>query len=204
MKTEIISPEQLDIALDILRNGGLVAFPTDTVYGLGSLAFNQQAIESIYTAKQRPIEKAIPILIADSEEASKVADSIPELARQLTRHFWPGALTCILPKKQTLPPAVSATATVGVRVPDLEITRALLRLAGPMAVTSANISGAQSPTTAREVYDQLQGRIPLIIDGGTTPGGISSTVVDCTGATPVILREGPVSMEQIMQCISGK
>jgi L-threonylcarbamoyladenylate synthase len=204
MKTEIITPGQLNIALDILQQGGLVAFPTDTVYGLGSLAFNQQAIESIYTAKQRPIEKAIPILIADIDEAGKVADSIPELARQLTRRFWPGPLTCILPKKQTLPPAVSATATVGVRVPDLEITRALLRLAGPMAVTSANISGAQSPTTAREVYDQLQGRIPLIIDGGATPGGISSTVVDCTGATPAILREGPVSMEQIMQCMSGK
>ncbi len=203
MKTKIISPNEIQLALDELNNGGLVAFPTDTVYGLGALAFNQHAIESIYIAKQRPIEKAIPILIGDLSELDKVAEYIPKMALHLTTRFLPGPLTCILPKKHTLPLAISATATVGVRIPNHEIARALLRAAGPMAVTSANISGQPSPTSAQEVYDQLNGRIPIIIDGGVTPGGVPSTLVDCTGAEPVILREGPISLEEILLAIGN-
>jgi L-threonylcarbamoyladenylate synthase len=198
MKTEIIPALEIETALTILQTGGIVAFPTDTVYGLGALAFDNKAIESIYTAKDRPIEKAIPILIGDWSDLDKVADNIPDMALRFSARFWPGPLTCIVPKKRTLPPAISATSTVAVRIPDHPDARALLHAAGPMAVTSANISGQQSPTTAQEVYEQLQGRIPLILDGGKTPGGIPSTLVDCTGEKPIILREGPISMDELL------
>jgi len=198
MKTEIIPAAEIRTALEILQNGGIVAFPTDTVYGLGAVGFDNSAIESIYIAKDRPMEKAIPILIADHDDLERVAMNIPEMARIFTAHFWPGPLTCIVPKKATLPPAVSATATVAVRIPDHPDARSLLRAAGPMAVTSANISGQVSPTTAKEVYEQLKGRIPFILDGGKTPGGVPSSLVDCTGETPVILREGPIGMAELL------
>ena len=200
MNTEILStddPLVISRALEILHAGGLVAFPTDTVYGLGCLAFNQIAIESIYIAKDRPLEKAIPILIADVDDLDKIADEVPALAHRLASRFWPGPLTLILPKHADLPAAVSATSTVGVRVPDHEVARALLRAAGPMAVSSANLSGRESPCAAGEVIRQLNGRIPLVLDGGGTPGGVPSTVVDVTGAEPVILRAGPVTLAQI-------
>jgi len=204
MKTRIIqaaSSNTLSLALETLRSGGLVAFPTDTVYGVGALAYDGKAIESIYVAKDRPIEKAIPILIADMEDMEKVGMDIPQTAYKLAARFWPGPLTCVIPKQPTLPETVSATSTVGVRVPDHEVARALLRAAGPMAVTSANISGAQSPSTAEEVYAQLNGRIPLIVDGGKTPGGVPSTVVDCSKSELKILREGPISIEELISSL---
>lgn len=204
MKTKLVSastPNALTSALEILLSGGLVAFPTDTVYGVGSLAFHEKAIESIYVAKDRPMEKAIPVLIGDETDLGKVADEIPMFAMRLIARFWPGPLTILVPKKPTLPEAISATSTVGVRVPDHDISRALLRLAGPMAVTSANISGQPSPTSAQQVYEQLAGRIPMIIDGGKTPGGVPSTLVDCTGTEIQILREGPISREELLKII---
>lgn len=204
MKTKLVSastPNALTSALEILLSGGLVVFPTDTVYGVGSLAFHEKAIESIYIAKDRPMEKAIPVLIGDDTDLSKVADEIPMFAMRLIARFWPGPLTILVPKKLTLPEAISATSTVGVRVPDHAIARALLRLAGPMAVTSANISGQPSPTSAQQVYEQLEGRVPMIIDGGETPGGIPSTLVDCTGTEIQILREGPISKEELLKII---
>jgi L-threonylcarbamoyladenylate synthase len=201
MNTRIVSasdPFVYKTALDILRSGGLVAFPTDTVYGIGALAFDGDAIESIYTAKERPIEKAIPILIGEIMDTVKVTTEFPRTARKLASRFWPGPLTCVLPKKPTLPAAVSATSTVGIRIPDHAVTRILLRATGPLAVTSANISGGPSPSTAEEVFAQLDGRIPLIIDGGTTPGGTPSTVVDCTSEELKILREGPLTLQQLL------
>jgi L-threonylcarbamoyladenylate synthase len=201
MKTIVIpadSPDAIRQALAILERGGLVAFPTDTVYGVGSLAFNGKAVESIYTAKDRPIEKAIPVLIADESDLEKVGMDIPAIAHRLASRFWPGPLTVLVPKKPTLPESVSAIETVGVRIPDHEVARALLRAAGPMAVTSANISGQVSPSTAEEVFSQLNGRIELIIDGGRTPGGVPSTLVDCSGETIKILREGPISLEDLL------
>jgi L-threonylcarbamoyladenylate synthase len=202
MKTEIIPASEIQAALRVLQSGGIVAFPTDTVYGLGALAFNNAAIESIYTAKNRPIEKAIPILIGDLSDLDPVADDIPNMALRFASRFWPGPLTCIVPKKLTLPLAVSATHTVAVRIPDHSDARALLRAAGPMAVTSANISGQASPSTALEVYEQLNGRIPLILDGGKTQGGVPSTLVDCTGEAPIILREGPISLVELLAAIN--
>jgi L-threonylcarbamoyladenylate synthase len=204
MKTEIISaqaPLVLPRALEILRSGGLVAFPTDTVYGLGALAFDGVAVESIYAAKDRPVEKAIPILIGDVDDLARVGVDVPENALKLAARFWPGPLTLVVPKHPTLPEAVSATATVGVRIPDHPVTRALLRLAGAMAVTSANMSGQANPSTAEEVLAQLGGRIALILDGGKTPGGTPSTVVDCVGAEPKVLRVGPISEIEIMAAV---
>jgi len=201
MKTEIIPASEIQNALQILQSGGIVAFPTDTVYGLGSLVFNNNAIESIYIAKNRPVEKAIPILIGDLGDLDKIADDIPGMALRFASRFWPGPLTCVVPKKQILPPAVSATHTVAVRIPNHPNARTLLRAAGPMAVTSANISGQASPSTAHEVYDQLNGRIPLILDGGKTKGGIPSTLVDCTGDAPVILREGPITLPGLLAAL---
>jgi L-threonylcarbamoyladenylate synthase len=204
MRTEVLSTSSTDTiarALAILNAGDLVAFPTDTVYGVGALVYDGKAIESIYAAKNRPIEKAIPILIGDGNDLNKVAINIPEVARKLASHFWPGPLTILVPKRADLPDSVSATPTVGVRVPDHEDARALLRAAGPMAVTSANISGGQSPVSAEEVYEQLGGRISLILDGGKTPGGIPSTLVDCTTPELKILREGPIALEELLAAL---
>jgi len=195
--------ESIQTALEILQRGGLVAFPTDTVYGVGALAFDGKAVESIYTAKDRPIEKAIPVLIGDADDMEKIGMDIPHIAYQLAARFWPGPLTCIVPKKPTLPESVSATDTVGVRVPNHEVARALLRAAGPMAVTSANISGQPSPSTAQGVLAQLGGRIDLILDGGTTLGGVPSTLVDCTGEEIRVLRQGPISLEEIKLKLSS-
>ena len=204
MKTEVIStnsPNAIIQAHEVLHAGGLVAFPTDTVYGVGALVFDEKAVESIYTAKERPVEKAIPVLIGDVKDLNQVAEEIPMLAARLIARFWPGPLTVLVPKKSSLPAVVSATSTVGVRVPDHELARSLLRLAGPMAVTSANISSQPSPTTAEDVIAQLGGRIALILDGGRTPGGVPSTLVDCTGDEIQILREGPISKETLLKAI---
>jgi L-threonylcarbamoyladenylate synthase len=190
-------PDAIAHALEVLQAGGLVAFPTDTVYGVGALAFDAPAVESIYTAKNRPVEKAIPILLGGPEDLDKVTANIPSIAAKLAARFWPGALTLVVPKHPKLPDVVSSTPTVGVRVPDHPVARALLRAAGPMAVTSANISGEANLKTAEDVNLQLNGRIPLILDGGETPGGIPSTVVNCLGTEPVILREGPITMKDI-------
>ncbi|MEW5827696.1 MAG: L-threonylcarbamoyladenylate synthase [Chloroflexota bacterium] len=195
------NPESLERALAILRGGGLVAFPTDTVYGVGALAFDPVAIAGIYAAKARPAEKAIPVLIGDAEDLDRVSDDVPPLALILAARFWPGPLTLVVPKSVHLPGIVSAAPTVGVRVPDHPAARALLRAAGPMAVTSANLSGRPSPSSSDEVLAQLNGRIPLILDGGMTPGGIPSTVVNCLGAEPAILREGPLSRSDIIRAL---
>ena len=206
MNTAIVradSPDAIQRALVVLNKGGLIAFPTDTVYGVGAPVFDGKAVESIYVAKDRPIEKAIPVLIADADDMDKVGMDIPDVARGIAARFFPGPLTCLIPKQPTLPSAVSATSTVGVRVPDHEVARALLRAAGPMAVTPANISGQPSPSTAEEVFAQLSGRIELIIDGGKTPGGVPSTVVDCTNNEIKILREGPISLEEIKLKLSS-
>jgi Sua5/YciO/YrdC/YwlC family protein len=201
MNTIIIpveDPLALQSALEVLKSGGLVAFPTDTVYGVGALAFDREAVESIYTAKDRPVEKAIPILIGDVDDLAKVAISIPEIALKLAAHFWPGPLTLVIPKNPELSDIVSAGPTVGVRIPDHLFARSLLRTAGPMAVTSANLSGQPSPTNAGDVFSQLGKRIALILDGGITPGGVPSTVVDCTNGEPQIIRSGPIPKREIL------
>lgn len=204
METKILSitdPYALAFAIDILSAGGLVAFPTDTVYGLGAFAFDANAVSSIYDVKGRGGEKAIPILIGDFEQLGQVSLGVNNMCQKLARRFWPGPLTVVVPRHTSIPEAVSPYPTVGVRIPDFEPTRELLRLTGPLAVSSANLSGQSSPSTARGVEAQLAGRIPLILDGGVTPGGTPSTVVDCTQGTPQVLREGPITLEQILNAL---
>lgn len=200
MKTRTLLTSQndsIDQALSVLHNGGLVAFPTDTVYGLGCLAFDAAGIELIYQAKGRDSAKAIPILIGDLEQFSQIALELTPSAGKLAARFWPGALTLVVPKHPNLPENLSQTPTVGVRMPDMAYTLALLRRSGPLAVTSANLSGKDNPKTALDVLEQLDGRIDLVLDGGATPGGVPSTVVDCTARQARILRLGAITAAQI-------
>lgn len=204
METKIIQWEETDSlseALKILHASGLVAFPTDTVYGLGALALEPQSIEQLYQVKGREAAKAIPILLGSPGELEKVAVEIPEDARRLAERFWPGPLTIVVPRHPGLPENLSPLPTIGVRMPDHPAALTLLRQAGPLAVTSANLSGQPSASTAQEVLAQLAGRIPLILDGGRTPGGVPSTVVDCTTSDLVILRQGPISLEELLSAI---
>lgn len=204
MSTRILpadSPLSISRALALLRRGLLVAFPTDTVYGLGATVFNGPAVESIFIAKDRSPDKAIPILIAGVEQLPLVTAGIPPMALELAARFWPGPLTLVFPKHPSLPAAVSVSPTVGVRLPDHPAARLLIQASGPLAVSSANLSGQPSPSTAAQVLAQLDGRISLILDGGPTPGGVPSTVVDCTGPEPRILRPGPISAAQLRQAL---
>ncbi len=202
MKTRTIltgDPGALRAALDVLDTGGLVAFPTDTVYGLGGRAFASASIERIYAAKGRDASKAVPILLGEIAHLSRVALDLPPAAQRLAEHFWPGALTLVVPKNPDLPENLSQTPTVGVRMPDHPFALALLRASGPLAVTSANLSGAENPRTAEDVLSQLDGRIELVLDGGAAPGGVPSTVVDCTGSQIRVLRQGAISAEDILR-----
>jgi len=190
-------PEAIPAALNVLERGGLVAFPTDTVYGVGALAFDPAAVSSIYSAKGRSPEKAIPVLIGRVEDLHLVAAGIPKMAEKLINRFWPGALTILVAKNQNVPDIVSPSATLAVRIPDHPVALALLARAGPMAVTSANRSDQPSPLTAQDVLAQLGGKIDLILDGGLAPGGLPSTLVDCSGASPIILRVGPINQDDL-------
>ncbi len=204
MDTEIIKsdhPVALPHAVDVLKNGGLVAFPTDTVYGLAALPTSDEFIERLYIAKGRESARAIAILLSSPDELPEVSISPNQTALRLARNFWPGPLTLIVPRHPSLPDILSPNPTIGVRVPDHEFALELLAAAGPLGVTSANISGRENANTAQEVLQQLDGRIHLVIDGGKSPGRVPSTVVDCTSSKPVILRPGPISIEDIQRAI---
>lgn len=204
METEIRSaqdPQAISTAVARLQAGELVAFPTDTVYGLAASAFDSRGIDQLYAVKERDSLKAIAVLLSWPAELGLVAAAMTPIASRLAERFWPGPLTLVVPRHPGLPANISTTATIGVRVPDHPVALAVLRLTGPLAVTSANLSGKESASTAQEVLDQLGGRIPLILDGGRTPGGLPSTVVDCTGLAPVILRQGPVTTEELANAL---
>lgn len=205
MKTEVLptsDPNALRHAADVLRHNGLVAFPTDTVYGVGALAFKAEAVQRLYIVKGRATDKAIAVLVSRTADLPKVAKDLVPSAQRLAEKYWPGPLTLVVPKHPDLPAVVSALPTVGVRFPDHPVARKLLELTGPLAVTSANRSGGPNSLTAEEVLAALSGRIDLLLDGGRVPGGIPSTVVDCTGAQPVVLRQGPVSAAEIEAALS--
>jgi L-threonylcarbamoyladenylate synthase len=177
-------------------------FPTDTVYGLAALPTKAEYIERLYTIKGRSSSRAIGILIGYPIELRLVADTPNEIALRLAKRFWPGSLTLIVPRNPSLPEILSPQPTIGVRIPDHPVALALLRMTGPLAVTSANLSGGENPSTAQEALAQLKGRVHLVIDGGRTPGGVPSTVVDCTDTTPVILRAGPITMEDLQTVLA--
>lgn len=172
----------------------VIGVPTDTVYGLVCRYDSSRAIEELYRVKDRPPEKALPVLIGDESQLARVvAGPLPKLAEELIARFWPGPLTLILPALPHLPPVLTAGgATVGVRIPDQPFLRELARRAGPLASSSANRSGGPECSTVSQVLAQLDGRIPLLVDGGPTPVGQASTVLDLSGVTPRILREGPL------------
>ncbi len=192
--------EQLvERGISILKQGGIVAFPTDTVYGLGAWISSEQAVERIYQVKGRPRNMALPLLLADISQIGEVAHPVPQIAWFLARTFWPGALTLVLHKSGSVPDIIAAGGeTVAVRVPNHPIPMMLAAGAGvPIVGTSANLSGEPSALTADEVYSQFGDKIDLIIDGGKCPGGEESTIVDVTGETPVVLREGAIAREEL-------
>lgn len=205
MNTEVIKsdhPVALAHAVDVLKNGGLVAFPTDTVYGLAALPTEVEFIERLYTAKGRESTRAIAILLSSPAELENVSLHPSKSAIQLANKFWPGPITLIVPRHPDLPDILSPNPTIGVRIPDHDIALMLLRATGPLGVTSANISGRENTVTAEEVLLQLDGKIHLVIDGGECPGSVPSTVVDCTAPKPVILRPGPIDQEQIQAALT--
>ncbi|MFM8319342.1 MAG: L-threonylcarbamoyladenylate synthase [Chloroflexota bacterium] len=194
-------PGALPHALQALQAGEAVAFPTDTVYGLGAALTDPQAIDRLYEIKGRDSAKAIAVLLDSPQAISLVAGELAALPARLAERFWPGPLTLVVPQRPGLPANLSPLPTVGVRMPDHPLALALLSLSGPLAVTSANLSGAPNTVTAQDVFAQLGGRIPCILDGGRTPGGLPSTVVDCTGSEPKILRPGPITLDDLINAL---
>jgi L-threonylcarbamoyladenylate synthase len=193
------SPKQeIGRGVKILQKGGVIAFPTDTVYGLGADAFNSTAVERIYEIKNRPTHRQFPLLIADVEQLTALAKPIPEIAWFLVRRFWPGGLTLVLPKTDSLPIHLASGTTIAIRVPNHPVCLALIQhLGNPIIGTSANISGQLAALTAEEVGQQLRGKIDFIVNGGRCPGGKESTVVDVTNEMPVISREGIIPSHEI-------
>ncbi len=188
-----------------IQRGRLVAFPTETVYGLGADAFNPEAVLRIFTTKRRPLNNPLIVHVADMEQLSVIAESVPELAQRLIKQCWPGPLTVVLRKHAGIPDVVTCgNPTVAIRMPDNPIALKLIRMAGtPVAAPSANAFGCTSPTTAQHVRDQLGNLCDNIIDGGACRVGVESTVISFTGLKPVILRPGGVSAEEIEAVIGS-
>lgn len=211
MKTEIIKidmsapdwDKQLDGAASVLRAGGLVAFPTETVYGLGANALDCDAVDKIYKAKGRPSDNPLIIHIADRNVLDSIVSEVPSSALSLMDSFWPGPLTMIMPKSSNIPSVITAGLdTVAVRMPSNPIALALIKKAGvPVAAPSANSSGKPSPTMAKHVIEDLSGKVDIIIDGGSTNVGVESTVLDITSRPPMILRPGGVTVEQLSKLL---
>jgi L-threonylcarbamoyladenylate synthase len=193
-------------AVGCLQKGGLVAFPTDTLYGLGAAASHESAVKRLFAAKQRPLDRPLPILIASAEDVDVIAAEVQATARRLMEAFWPGGLTLVLrrhPRFRSL--ALAGGDTVAVRVPAHPVALGLLRRLGePITGTSANLSGLPGPRTAEEVRRQLGDRVDLVLDAGPCPGGVESTVVDCTADPPRVLREGAVSTVMVEAALSDE
>ncbi len=197
------SPRALTRAAALLREGGLVAFPTDTLYALGADASNGRAIERVFAAKGRGRANPIPLLVADLAMATRTAGDLSEPAAQLANRYWPGALTLVLPAPGGLPRFLTAgTGRIGIRIPDSPIALALIRrVGGPITGTSANRSAGLDPRDAGEVLRQLGDRVDLVLDGGAIRRGTASTVVDVTVTPPAVLREGRITKEAIFKLL---
>ena len=198
-----IKDEELKEAAGILRSGGLVAFPTETVYGLGGNALDEDAARKIYAAKGRPSDNPLIAHVSCVEEVEPLVKEIPEAGRKLMEAFWPGPLTMIFPKSEKVPYGTTGGLdTVAIRMPDDPVANRLIALAGvPVAAPSANTSGRPSPTTADHVWQDMNGRIEMIIDGGPVGIGVESTIVDVSSAVPAVLRPGAITMEMLEEVL---
>lgn len=212
MKTKIIKTNEKHIDMQaiseagsVIKEGGLVAFPTETVYGLGGDALNGSSSQKIYAAKGRPSDNPLIIHIAQMEALSKIVKEIPEAAYKLAERYWPGPLTMIFDKADCVPlETTGGLSTVAVRMPSNKIARALIEASGGyIAAPSANRSGRPSPTVAKYVIEDLDGRVEMIIDGGEADIGLESTIIDLTGDRPMILRPGYITEEMLEQAVGG-
>lgn len=195
--------EELAEAAKILRDGGLVAFPTETVYGLGANALNEEAAGKIYAAKGRPSDNPLIAHISGEKELAPLVSEIPEAARKLMKAFWPGPLTIIFRKSEVVPKGTTGGLdTVAVRMPSDPVANRMIALAGvPVAAPSANTSGRPSPTTADHVWEDMNGKIDMILDGGPVGIGLESTIVDVTGEVPMLLRPGAITLEMLRELL---
>ena len=206
MKTILLpaeDPQTPALAADILRRGGLVAIPTETVYGLGADGLNPEAVDKIFAAKGRPGDNPLILHVTGPEQLPRFCHDIPDAAYLLAQRFWPGPLTMVLPANACVPRRTTGgLSTVAIRCPKTAVTREIIRLAGvPIAAPSANLSGKPSTTTARHVLDDHDGRIDAVVDGGPCAVGVESTIVDLTEARPRLLRPGGVTPEELTQVL---
>ena len=203
MKTVVIRDNDLAYAVEVIKRGGLVAVPTETVYGLAGNGLDADAVAKIYEVKGRPAIKPLSLLVPDLAVAATVCDGIPDRAKKLAEAFWPGPLTIVLPRRDNVPEIVTAGGdTIGVRCPDHAKTLEFLRLAGvPAAAPSANISDMPSPKSAEDVLAYFDGKIDCVIDGGVCTLGVESTIVLLTGDNYIILRQGALPEEDIRRVL---
>lgn len=206
METLIRGIEGVEEAADVIKRGGLVAFPTETVYGLGGNALDPEAAKKIYKAKGRPSDNPLIVHVSSMDEVEPLVSVFPDDAKRLMRRFWPGPLTLILPKSELVPvETTGGLDTVAIRCPESRCTLELIRACGlPIAGPSANTSGRPSPTEARHVYDDLNGKIELILDDGEVSIGVESTILDMTGDTPVVLRPGAITVEELSEALGRR
>ncbi|HET6454049.1 MAG TPA: L-threonylcarbamoyladenylate synthase [Armatimonadota bacterium] len=196
--------EAIERAGEIIRKGGLVAFPTETVYGLGADVFNEQAVARVFEVKDRPANNPLPVQIASKDDLPRLVSEVPLIAERLMEEFWPGPLTLVFSACPRVPELVAAgTGKIGIRMPDHPVALALIEAGGtPIVAPSANVSGEPPPTTAQEVLEYLDGKIELILDAGPTRLKVASTVVDVTETPPKILRIGSISEEELQKSFS--
>ena len=199
-------PSAIGRAIDLLRAGEIIGFPTDTVYGIGADVFNEEAVRKIFAAKKRDLHKPLQILIAQKSDLQKIAKDQSEILDRLASEFWPGPLTLVMLAREDFPRQVSCGRdTIGVRMPANAVALRLIEAFGaPIAATSANISGLPDPVSAAEVMEYLGGEVALILDGGPTPGSVPSTVLDISVHPPVILREGMLTAADLGKILAGK
>ena len=191
---------RIKAAVDCLKSGGIIAIPTDTVYGLGADPFNVDAVQKLYTLKGRPEEKPIPLVLGSVEDVQQVAQNLPDFFFHLTERFWPGGLTIIVQSKNLLPQLTAGGTTVGLRIPNQPLLLEILQeFGGPIAITSANLSGQPAATSPQEFGTELSSKIDCIVDDGQTSGPIPSTVYDISVSPPQVRREGVISSETLMQ-----
>lgn len=207
MKTKVLKPtkENISCCAELIKSGEVVGMPTETVYGLAANAFDEAAVKKIFNAKKRPADNPLIVHIADIEMLKGLVKDISAIAFDVCKRFWPGPLTVVLPKSDKIPSVTSGgLETVGIRLPSNEVARELIRASGlPLAAPSANLSGSPSPTTAGHVYDDLNGRIPAILDGGKCSVGVESTVISFEGDIIRLLRPGRISVDDLKKVTSN-